>query len=164
VEGYRYNNLVNISELVFDKEGNIYVCFNHQNRIEKYSKEGDLEIKIDRTLTSKMEFSYEGERILEYKDKKISVPNPKVTNFSSHIGIDNKNRLWILTYQKQPTDSMEAFKFFWIEVYDEKGILLDRVTYPEKHMQIFKVFNNRIYLYDFDQYEQGISVYEIIEY
>ncbi|MCH8287430.1 hypothetical protein IIB79_13065, partial [candidate division KSB1 bacterium] len=57
----RMNNLGNRYYDAIDKEDNFYVSFEVQNRIEKYSREGKLLLKIDR----KTDFKETNEKVIE---------------------------------------------------------------------------------------------------
>lgn len=100
-----------------DNESNIYVTFKFQNRIEKYSPEGKLLMRIDR----KKGF----EQIKKFKDK----DQKKLNVFSTGIGIDSKNRIWIASLSRELTDKEflaqnEIPGVFQFEVYNTDGILL----------------------------------------
>ncbi|MFC1492351.1 NHL repeat-containing protein, partial [candidate division KSB1 bacterium] len=177
-ERFEYNDPVantscNSPGIAHDKNDNIYISMAYQNRIEKYSPDGQLLFKSDRPL------NYE-----------VSLPKSNVDGgnvgfmenlhyVSGGIGIDHENRIWVLTYDRQEkeeehlvistlragpmmrtdvkgnTDLTET-DMFKLEVFDNEGILL--AEFPLGHFcDEIRVFNDKIYI--IDTY-RGMCIYE----
>jgi len=168
----KYENsllMLNANIFYFDKDstGHIYVAFRHQNRIDKYSTDGELIFSADRPL------AYEVKNITKYElfksgDKEIKIPWPSVSSVTKGIGIDNKNRVWVLTYLKQPNKLLtfdegenltECYEF---NVFDSNGILLFNVSFPNVMFDKFSIYDDRVYLID-SQNESCVYEYKIVE-
>lgn len=83
----------NSIDITIDSDDNILVMFAEQNRIEKYTPEGEIIFRADRLLNYK----------LDSKDAKIDIKIEQIprsltfkdlTNVSSAIGTDHKGRIW----------------------------------------------------------------------
>lgn len=105
-----------------DVNDNIYSAFTMQDRIEKYSQEGSLLWSVTRDLP--------------YAESQVMVTNNKLSynNFSYNIVLDNEDRIWVETYERQLTDEEKQIKdpalkpnvVCW-EIYNNDGILLTRI-------------------------------------
>lgn len=140
-----------------DEEDNIYVSFQRQNRIEKYSKEGKLLLKIDR----KTDFKETTENVLE-KGPPGGLPSTKYNYFSFGIGFDYKERIWVLGVKKQRQVWGENYGMH-IEIYDRTGILLGILPLPRNiFIPEIRVFGNQVYIID-NRDELAVFIYEIVE-
>ncbi len=177
-ERFEYNDPVantscNSVRIAHDSEDNLYVTMVYQNRIEKYSIDGKLIFKSDRPL------NYD-----------VSVPRSKVNggnvsfmknlNFISEgIGIDGKDRIWVLTRNRQEkeeehidilmlsagntmstevkgnTDLTET-DMFKLEIFNGEGILLTEIPLAQ-FCDHLRVYNDRIFC--IDSY-RGMCIYE----
>ena len=168
----KYENLLltlnaNIVYFDTDSTGHIYVVFRHQNRIDKYSTDGELIFSADRPL------AYEVKNTLKVETFKSGTVErefkvPSITFVTKGIGIDHKNRVWVLTYLKQPNTYLtfdegenltECYEF---NVFDSNGILLFNVSFPNVTADKFSIYGNRIYLID-SQNESCVYEYRIVE-
>ncbi|KPK95926.1 hypothetical protein AMJ80_02865 [bacterium SM23_31] len=150
-------NLINFT---IDENDNIYVVFYYQNRIEKYSPEGKLFMKIDRPLDFKL--------IHKKKTRKLSsgeiVETPDMMRVSEGIGVDHKWRIWVVTYRKQRTEEEpELFKF---DILDNEGVYLgslpaDEYKYTE-NIQKMKIHGDRLFIIDTYE-EMCLYEYRIVE-
>ena len=158
----------NFLAIAIDRQNDIFVSFLRQNRIEKYSGSGKLLMKVDRALPYELEYKYKKAKmeirgvIREYLDEDF----PFV---SRGIGMDSKDRIWLLNYKKQFPKNMEGRDFiiqeyFEFEVYSGDGILLTRVPFPEK-IEMFDswtMHEDRVYFVD--PYGQAcVYVYKVVE-
>ena len=128
--------VANFLAIAVDRQDNIFISFIRQNRIEKYSGSGKLLMKIDRELPYELEYKYKKAKmeirgvIREYLDQDF----PYV---SGGIGVDSRDRIWVLTFKKEIPKVTEGKDFtikeyLVFEVYSEDGILLTKVAFPEK--------------------------------
>lgn len=158
----------NFLNIAVDRQENIFISFLHQNRIEKYSGTGKLLMKIDRELPYELEYKYEKAemevegRILDY----IKANFPYV---SRGIGVDSRDRIWVLTFKKEVPKDLEGKDFIHqeylvFEVYSKDGILLTKVPFPEKieRFDNWTMHGDRVYFVD--PHEQAcVYVYKVIE-
>jgi len=153
--------LMNQCYIESDSTDNIYISFNHFNRIEKYSPDGSLLMHIDRPLNFDVKHkertsTYEsGGELREYAD-------PILTYVSDRIGIDGKDRLWVLTFNAQPEETGSASAVFTdhsilqFDIFNREGIFLCRLPVPLP-MSRFRVYGDRLLL--IDSY-QNVCVHE----
>jgi len=160
---------VNANIVFFEKDSQNHICtaFAYQNRICKYSPEGEMIFSTDRPLsfevknTLKVETFKSGNMEREFK-------TPSVSSVTKGIGLDHKNRLWILTYLKQPNrfltfDGGENLtQCYEFDVFDLEGILLFKVPFPNVQVDNFSLYDDRIYLID-HQHESCVYEYRIVE-
>ena len=149
---------INNAAITVDQSDNIYAAYDHRNRIEKYSPEGQLLYVIDRPLNYKI-------------DHKMGKPvnnrrETEMTFISREIGIDGKGRIWVAVFKKQPEekdldkDNYET-DMFELEIYSSEGLLLGKL--PLKYMfYMMRIFTDRIYFIDSDR-AMCIYEYKIIE-
>ena len=145
-----------------DKQDNIYLVFYIQNRIEKYSPDSKLIIRADRKLNYKETKEIRREtRVIEGLER----PAIEVYNLiSSGIGLDNKERLWTVTYIRQLDNSKKqiASDLKQFEIFDTNGILLGYLPLPEKYTSTYRIFGDRMYFVE-SQNEMCIYEYKIVE-
>lgn len=160
---------LNANIVYFDKDihNNIYTAFAYQNKICKYSPEGEMIFSSDRPLsfevknTTRVETFKSGNMEREFKV-------PSVSSVTKGIGIDRKNRVWVLTYLKQPNRSLtfdegeNLTKCYEFDVFDSNGILLFKVPFPNVQVDNLSIYNDRIYLID-NQHESCVYEYRIVE-
>lgn len=98
------NRLVNwyANEIAFDvdQDGNFYIDFVYQNRIEKYNPEGKIKWRADRVLDYATNVQEKG-FIKRPEGGGISVQSPQMNTVSRGIGLDIKGRIWVLTLKRQ---------------------------------------------------------------
>ncbi len=133
----------NLIFLAVSGRNEIFVSFCRQNRIEKYSSNGEL------LFSTKRKLNFDPQPV---KDGVMQFDNQVVTKYkiplvSSDIGVDHKNRIWIATYTKQPKNHMKFNEYMHFEIFDEDGKLIDNIPVPEK-FDSFSIFQNNIYLID----------------
>lgn len=157
----------NIVYFTKDSSENIYVAYGHQNRINKYSSDGKMIFSADRSLP------YEIENVMKvelWKSGNIEseFPWPSVSSVSKGVGIDYRGRIWVLTFLKQPNkfgafeDEGDLSKCYEFDVFDSNGVLLFKVPFPNVLFNNFSIYDDRIYLIDF-QNESCVYEYRIIE-
>ncbi len=138
-----------------DPEGNHFLSFWHQNRIEKYSPEGKLLFCADRKL------DYPETEILK---SRMEPPN----FFGQTVQVDNNGRIWVQTNTRQKTkidrENLDTVKdLYWLEVYNAEGILLERMFSPlNARLMLKKIIGDKIYFID-DRKEMAVYEYRIVE-
>jgi len=148
-----------------DRNDNIYTSFKWQNRIEKFNTNGELLLTIDRQLgfpeSSNMD---KQEKQINGRTETVSVINV----FSMGIEVDNMDRIWTATLQNQPdyNNEMELDQnsdFLALEVYNNDGVLLQRLPYPQSWMSELKlIYKNRLFFVD-GMKEMAVYEYKIVE-
>ena len=157
----------NIVYFTKDSSENIYAAYAHQNRISKYSPDGKMIFSADRSLP------YEIENVMKvelWKSGPIEseFPWPSVSSVSKGVGMDNRGRIWVLTFLKQPNkfgtfeNEGNLSNCYEFDVFDSNGILLFKVPFPNVLFNNFSIYDDRIYLIDF-QNESCVYEYRIVE-
>jgi len=163
VENYMMsaNRVVNRSNFTFDEDENIYVNFTHWNKIQKYNNEGKLILDIDR----KINFSI---------DHKVVDDKQTYTFVSEGVGIDFKDRIWVLSYGRAQKNNETFVEFYYdfskfhFDVFDERGIWLEKVPFPdlsnlveeESYILNFKIFKDKLFLL-INGYTESVIEYQI---
>jgi sugar lactone lactonase YvrE len=93
------NNGANEVILTVDGEGQAYLVFTVQNRIEKYAADGRLLWRADRELPYSMEIKEKGK--IERQGGGVSIRMPRMNRCASGAAVDGKGRLWIVTWTRQ---------------------------------------------------------------
>ena len=166
------NSRANIVSFAFDNNSNIYVAFRHQNRIEKYTSKGELLFSATRRLN--YELVYPRSTIDKDASGVIhSIRVPSLTTVSRGMGLDAKERIWVLTAKKQvkagePSrvrillkyDDPSAYVKF--EIFSNEGILLYELPFNEDFTPgpRFHMFGDRVFFRDSD--ETAIYEYKVI--
>ncbi|MFO8017719.1 MAG: hypothetical protein R6U96_03730 [Promethearchaeia archaeon] len=141
-----------------DNKDNIYIAFENQNRIEKYSSSGDLIYRVEQPL----DYSIINKMTLQGEQRW-----PELTYVNIDIKIDSKERLWVTTFKDLPekrgsrSQTLENQDNLEFRIYSKDGIWLDRIPVPVPHFKK-RIYGNRIYLID-PYFETCIYEYEIIE-
>lgn len=144
-----------------DSQDNIYVTFLKQNRIEKYTPDGNCIFFADRVLNYKVRPTVvtndEGGNPLIIKDAG--------TFISEGIGIDHKGRIWIPTYSKQaePANGLSKYQDklheipdnLTFQIYNSEGIWLSNILCPLRFSRM-RIIGDRIYFIDIET----ISIHE----
>jgi hypothetical protein len=157
----------NIASFASDASDKTYVAYSYQNRISKYSPDGLMVFSADRSLpyeiknVTKVEVFKSGAM-----EKEFSWPS--VSSVAKGIGLDYNNRIWVLTFLKQPNrlltfDEAENWSdCFEFEVFNSDGILLFKVAFPNVRFDNFSICDDRVYLIDW-QHESCVYEYRIVE-
>lgn len=145
------NMFLNIIHHTVDKDGNIVTAYLAFNKIEKYNTEGVKLLSFDRDVGF-------GESV-DREEKGM-----KNNSFSKDVFVDNKNRIWSLTYMEGEADiNRQTFKKM-LEVFDENGILLFRMfdeAYEKFNMKI-KIIDDYFYYFETKD-EMVIREYRIVD-
>jgi hypothetical protein len=95
------NMLANASELDADRQGNIVLSFWHQNRIDKYSPDGELLWRADRPLNYGTEVVDKG--YFKRTSRGTVAQAPMLNSVSMGVAADAKGRVWVNTFNRQMT-------------------------------------------------------------
>lgn len=93
------NRHANTFDFDIDKNGNFYLSFIYQNRIEKYSPDSKLLWKADRILNYSTEIQKKGK--MERSGSGVSILAPQMNRCSNGIAVDEKGRVWVVTLSRQ---------------------------------------------------------------
>ncbi|MFC1563793.1 6-bladed beta-propeller [candidate division KSB1 bacterium] len=156
-----YKAFINI-----DRNKNIYTSFLYQNRIEKYSPDGQLMMKISREMPYEESLNYFTRNIID-ENERFDHARADYNRFSNGIEIDNQNRIWAPTltrqkYNKEFLDKVNDADNRVLEIYSEEGILLERIKHDKvRNSSEIKVFDDRLFIINGD-YECAVYEYRII--
>jgi hypothetical protein len=177
------NRMGNRFHFTVDKDKNIYVSFDYQNRIEKYSPDGKTLWKANRELN----YSTEPPKTksgIKREGGMVEMREPQMNRCSSGIAVDNKGRIWIVSLIRQAkedesvnigvrvargangarslgvsvggnTDTRET-DMYQLEVYAPDGILLGKLSLNQ-FVDDVRIINNRLFLLD---RMRGMQYYE----
>jgi hypothetical protein len=157
----------NIVSFASDNRDNIYIAYNHQNRISKYSPDGRMIFSADKPLPYEVKNGMKAV-LLKSGDMEREFDVPYVSFVTKGIHVDHKNRIWVLTFLKQPNKFLtfdekenlsECYEF---DVFDSNGILLFEVPFPNVRFDNFSICDDRMYLID-SQTESCVYEYRIVD-
>ncbi len=157
----------NIVYFTKDSSENLYLSYAHQNRIIKYTPNGQMIFSTDRSLPYEIENVMKVE-LFKSGNLEREFPWPSVSSVSKGVGMDHRGRIWVLTFLKQPNKFGEfenegnLSKCYEFDVFDSDGILLFKVPFPDVLFDNFSLYENRLYLIDF-QNESCVYEYRIVE-
>jgi len=171
------NEFGNFVQFEVDMEDNIFLSFNYQNRIEKYSPDGRLVWKADRILNYSTEPIEKGKIEVTATTKKYS--SPKMNRSSIGISIEEKGRVWTVTLNRQIKKEEEIIHYmsgtpagvtkktigntdlrttdmYKLEIFTSDGILLGEI--PLNHFaDSIRVIGDNLFLLDS---ERGVKYYQ----
>ena len=168
------NRIGNMFISAVDKDNNVYVTFNAQNRIEKYSPDGKLLWKADRELNYDTDAPKKKGKTRS-SGGNISIEAPQMNRCSSGIAVDDHGRVWVLTQARQLKEDEEIqmrvgmsmdeggkrsmnisveseadirkTDAYEIDIYDPEGVLLGKV--PVDHfVDGIWIVKDKVYLLD----------------
>ena len=181
------NRTGNNFSFAIDKNDNVYVSFEYQNRIEKYSPQGELLWKADRKLDYSTDIS-KAKAQVKRTGGNVRVQGPQMNRCSMGVAVDGKGRVWVVTFKRQlkeeeqvqssigvsmmngqrsvsmsyegATDNRETDSF-QLEIYDQDGILLGSI--PLTHfVDDIRIIKDRLFILDKARGAQYYE-YKIIE-
>jgi len=173
-EDEAFNTIGNSFDYSVDKNTNIYVCFEHQNRIEKYSAEGELLMNTDRPLDFEITHKKEKQVMDVYNNKGGLTPREiergRISYVSEGLGVDHKGRIWTITWRRQgeeddrekyPDPYVLAAELFRFDIFDPEGIFLGSLP-VEKYFGSMHIYDDRLFLVDAYN-EMCVYEYKIVE-
>jgi sugar lactone lactonase YvrE len=163
----------NSFHFALDKDDKVYVAFDFQNRIEKYSPEGQLLWSSDRDLSYSTDLS-KAKADVKRSGGNMNVQMPQMNRCSNGIAVDGKGRVWVVNLKRQmkeeervgtrlgvtmaggqrsvsmsfegATDLRET-DMYQLEIYDQEGILLGIVPLTQFVDDIW-IIKDRIFMLD----------------
>jgi hypothetical protein len=157
----------NVAYFTVDLADHLNIAFASQNRIDEYSPDGRMIISSDWALP--YELKNEMKAVL-FKSGAMEreFPWPSVTSVTKGIYADHENRIWVLTYLKQPNkfgefDKEESLSdCYEFNVFDSGGIQLFKVTFPNVRFTAISIYDDRLYLIDAGN-ESCVYEYRIVD-
>ncbi|MBN2408894.1 MAG: NHL repeat-containing protein [Candidatus Aminicenantes bacterium] len=180
------NKAGNGIQSTLDGQGNVYLAFSRQNRIEKYSSDGSLLWRADRELDYNTEPKDRGK--MERRGGGTSIRMPELNTCSVGIAADSQGRLWVASLQRQLKEeekagmkvqmsmsggerniSMKAdgnielrdTDAYRLEVYDPDGVLLGIIPL-DRFVDDIRIEQDRLFFIDRMRGAQ-IREYRIVE-
>ena len=101
------NRMGNQFHYSVDRQDNVYIVFDFQNRIEKFSSEGKLLWKADR----KLNYSTTSTRAkggIERSGGMVRVQMPQMNRCSNGVATDDKGRVWVISLKRQIKEDEEV--------------------------------------------------------
>ena len=167
------NRLGNRHHVFVDKDGYVYLAFDYQNRIEKYSPAGKLLWRADRELnydvsSPKTKGSRSG------SGGRMVVRMPDMNRVASGIAVDDKGRVWVVTnkrqikedervdmnvsvsmmgaqrstsYSVQGNTDVQETDMYQIEIYDPEGVLLGTIQL-DRFADDIHIAKDKVYILD----------------
>ena len=181
------NRMGNRFHFFADKEGFVYLAFDYQNRIEKYSPEGKLLWRSDRELDYDVS-SPKAKGSRSGSGGRMIVRMPDMNRVASGIAVDEKDRVWVVTNRRQIKEEeqvatnvqvsmmggqrsttysvegntdVEETDMYRMEVYDPDGELLGSIPL-DKFADGIHIAKDKIYLLD-QMRGMQYYVYKIVE-
>ncbi|MEW5900623.1 MAG: NHL repeat-containing protein [Acidobacteriota bacterium] len=167
------NRMGNQAQFAVDGNDNIYIGFEFQNRIEKYSPEGQLLWRADRGLNYSMDPPKDKGR-RESSGGRVTIQMPEMNRCANGVAADSQGRVWVVTLSRQireeekvntevrvtmtggersmsykPVGNLELQKtdMYKLEVYDSDGVLLGEIPLDHFVDGIF-ISGDRLFLLD----------------
>jgi len=172
----------NASEFAVGGHDALYVSFNAQNRVEKYSLDGKLLWRADRPLNYGTEVKKKGK--IDRSGGGVSMSAPEMNICSKGIAVDGQGRPWVVTpnrqlrkeeqvstsilstggpggignvsYKTEGNTELRTTDAFKLEIFSEDGVLLGEVPLTQ-FVDAIRVFGDSLFLID---RERGVSVYQ----
>jgi len=172
-----------------DKKGQVYVAFDFQNRIEKYSPEGKLLWRSDRKLDFDVTSPKKKSGSRKMSGGMVEIRMPQMNRCANGITVDEKGRVWVAGLNRQireeeqvqtdirvsmdaggrrsmnikPSGNTDVRKTdaFRLEVYSPEGVLLGKVQL-DHFVDDILINGDKIYMLDKMRGSQYFE-YKIIE-
>jgi sugar lactone lactonase YvrE len=163
----------------FDVDGrdNILLCFASQNRIEKYSPEGQLLWRADRELNYSTKLIERAKREVTSTSTKFTAA--KLNRVSAGVAADDRGRVWVVTLDRQirkeeevsmvvsygPTGAsrkiegntdLQTTDIYKLEIYAPDGVLLGEIPLTQ-FVDGICLMDDKLFLLDRDR---GVKLYE----
>ncbi len=153
----------NFLSLAVDGEENLYAAFSSLNRIEKYSPAGRLLLSIDRALPFEVTHRYK-QASMNVGGRVALVDEPDFTPVNTGIGVDSRGRIWVLSVQKEISQSSlpkdyRVQDYLAFEIYGPDGVLLSRLPVPPEVVKFDNMTMRGDHLFFVDPFDQA-CVYE----
>jgi sugar lactone lactonase YvrE len=167
------NRMGNQFHYAVDSQDNVYIAFDYQNRVEKFSPDGKLLWKADRKLNYNLA-SPKVKGGIERSGGNVSIRMPKMNRCSNGIAADDKGRVWVVSLKRQLKEDEEvrteiramrmdgqksmSFSFsgstenretdmYQLEIFAPDGVLLGKI--PLSHfVDDIRIEKDRLFLLD----------------
>jgi len=126
-EEARTNFEANRFHMAIDDSDNVYIAYLHLNRIEKYTLRGEPLLQIQRPLDYDHSIT---KSIYEKSGDREYVTRPVMPDIAEGIAVDGRQRIWVLTYRKQP-EGVEKSDLLMFEIFTPDGVLRRRLHFKE---------------------------------
>jgi hypothetical protein len=94
------NRMGNQTGFAVDGNGNIYLAFGYQNRIEKFSPAGELLWRADRRLNYNTD-PPKSKGKMEASGGRVSIRMPNMNQCAGGVAADDQGRVWVVTLNRQ---------------------------------------------------------------
>jgi sugar lactone lactonase YvrE len=167
------NTAANAALITVDGQGQSYLAFTNQNRIDKYAADGRLLWKADRDLNYDMGVKVKGKT--ESAGGMVRVEMPRINRCANGIAVDGKGRIWVVTldrqlkseeqvsigitvsqatgggrtvgYKPQGDTDLRETDAYKLEIFDPDGVLLGEIPLDIFVDGIF-IYGDRLFLMD----------------
>ena len=167
----------NFFDFAVDEQDYVYVCYSYQNRIEKYSPEGQLLWRADRELNFSTKLIAKGKQIITANS--ASFVAPKLNRVAAGVAADDQGRVWVVTCDRQirkeevvnvetsgspsgmtrkivGNTDLRTTDMYKLEVFSPDGVLLGSI--PLTHfVDMIYIHKDHLFLLDRDR---GVKFYE----
>jgi hypothetical protein len=150
--------------LDIDEQDNVFISFMNENKIEKYTKNGDKVFRTDRPLNYAVPEGLSMQIVTAPDGETLEVPYPTIV--SQGIQVDSRGRIWDMTLREQFTldgaDLAAPPKYsIDLNIFDNNGILLGLIS-VDRSFVLFKIDRDRLFM--IDMYDtMSIYEYKIVE-
>ncbi len=183
------NRMGNRYHFTVDIKGQMYVAFDYQNRLEKYSPEGKLLWTSDRKMDFDVTTPKKKSGSRKASGGRVEIRMPQMNRCANGIAVDEKGRVWVAGYDRQiredeqvgtsvsvmmdaggrrsmnikPEGNTDVTKTdaFRLEVYSPDGVLLGKIQL-EHFVDDILINGDKIYMLDKMRGSQYYE-YKIIE-
>jgi len=156
-------------------DGFIYIAFRFQNRIDKYSPDGEILWQAERDLNYDARKPLTKGTIERNASGGISMHSPKFNTCSEAVAVDEGGRVWVATLARQLKDEERAgtnisvsrgdqgtslsmkpwsedeipptSNAYMLEVFDAEGMLLQRFQL-DHYADVLRISGDRLYVLD----------------
>ena len=165
------NQVGNSINFAAGRGGSSAAAFIYQNRIEKYSPDGDLVWRANRPLNFETKVLEKGK--FEATADMTRTTSPKMNSCSRGIAFDDQGRIWVVTYRRQikpeevirvsqiasssgitvkrtgDTD-LRTTDMYQLDIFESDGVFLGAIALTHFVDGIW-IFKDRLYLLDRDR-------------
>ena len=150
--------------LDIDEQDNVFISFMNENRIEKYTKNGDKVFRTDRPLNYAVPEGLSMQIVTTPDGETFEMPYPTIV--SQGIQVDSRGRIWDMTLREQFTldgSDLAAPPKYSIDlnIFDKNGILLGLIS-VDRSFVLFKIVDDRLFMVDSFE-TMAIYEYKIVE-
>jgi hypothetical protein len=167
------NRMGNQCQFTVAPDGSVYVAFAFQNRVDKYSPEGDLVWTADRELDYDMK-TPRSKGSLNRSGGNVRIEAPQMNRASDGIAVDGQGRVWVVNLARQLKEEeqvgmrisrtqgagasntsisvqgntdLTTTDVYQLEVYNPEGVLL--TVFPITHFaDAIRIYEDRIFVLD----------------